>query len=106
MEGLGHNMFSVGQFCDSDLKVAFRKHSCYVRDTNGVELIKGSRGSNLYPISVEDMIKSSGNGYSLKDKNEAKIDKKNHSMICRRDSLGKSKTKHNAHQTQNYWRSS
>nr|GEW47929.1 hypothetical protein [Tanacetum cinerariifolium] len=33
------------------------KHSCYVRDTNGFDLIKGSRGSNLY--SVEDMMKSS-----------------------------------------------
>ncbi|GJT39672.1 retrovirus-related pol polyprotein from transposon TNT 1-94 [Tanacetum coccineum] len=40
VEGLGHNLFSVEQFCDSDLEVAFRKHSCYVRDTNGVELIK------------------------------------------------------------------
>nr|GEU48257.1 integrase, catalytic region, zinc finger, CCHC-type, peptidase aspartic, catalytic [Tanacetum cinerariifolium] len=59
VEGLGHNLFSVGQFCDSDLEVAFRKHSCYVRYTNGVELIKGSRGSNLYTISVEDMMKSS-----------------------------------------------
>ncbi|GJT38983.1 integrase, catalytic region, zinc finger, CCHC-type containing protein [Tanacetum coccineum] len=34
VEGLGHNMFFVGQFCDSDLEVAFRKHSCYVRDTD------------------------------------------------------------------------
>nr|GEW53635.1 hypothetical protein [Tanacetum cinerariifolium] len=34
------------------------RHSCYVRDTNGVELIKGSRGSNLYTISIEDMMKS------------------------------------------------
>nr|GEV99827.1 retrovirus-related Pol polyprotein from transposon TNT 1-94 [Tanacetum cinerariifolium] len=59
MEGLGHNLFSVGQFCDFDLEVAFRKHSCYVRDTDGVELIKGSRGSNLYTILVEDMMKSS-----------------------------------------------
>ncbi|GJV56957.1 retrovirus-related pol polyprotein from transposon TNT 1-94 [Tanacetum coccineum] len=59
VEGLGHNLFSVGQFCDSDLEVAFRKHSCYVHDTNGVELLKGSRGSNLYTISVEDMMKSS-----------------------------------------------
>ncbi|GJY58094.1 integrase, catalytic region, zinc finger, CCHC-type containing protein [Tanacetum coccineum] len=59
VEGLGHNLFSDGQFCDSNLEVAFRKHSCYVRDTNGVELIKGSRGSNLYTISVEDMMKSS-----------------------------------------------
>nr|GEX90388.1 hypothetical protein [Tanacetum cinerariifolium] len=24
VEGLGHNLFSVGQFCDSDLEVAFR----------------------------------------------------------------------------------
>nr|GEV50605.1 hypothetical protein [Tanacetum cinerariifolium] len=59
VEGLGHNLFCVGQFCDSDLEVAFRKHSCYVRDTDGDELIKGSRGSNLYTISVEDMMKSS-----------------------------------------------
>ncbi|GKD63296.1 integrase, catalytic region, zinc finger, CCHC-type containing protein [Tanacetum coccineum] len=59
VEGLGHNLFSVRQFCDSDLEVAFTKHSCYVPDTYGVELIKGSRGSNLYTISVEDMMKSS-----------------------------------------------
>ncbi|GJV91124.1 integrase, catalytic region, zinc finger, CCHC-type containing protein [Tanacetum coccineum] len=59
VEGLGHNLFSIEQFCDSDLEVAFRKHSCYVCDTDGVELIKGSRGSNLYTISVEDMMKSS-----------------------------------------------
>nr|GEY94959.1 retrovirus-related Pol polyprotein from transposon TNT 1-94 [Tanacetum cinerariifolium] len=59
VEGLGHNLFFVGQFCDSDLEVAFRKHSCYVRDTNVVDLIKGSRGTNLYTISVEDMMKSS-----------------------------------------------
>ncbi|GJT10391.1 retrovirus-related pol polyprotein from transposon TNT 1-94 [Tanacetum coccineum] len=32
VEGLGHNLFSVRQFYDSDLEVAFRKHSCYVRD--------------------------------------------------------------------------
>ncbi|GJX16209.1 retrovirus-related pol polyprotein from transposon TNT 1-94 [Tanacetum coccineum] len=59
VEGLGHNLFSVRQFCDSDFKVAFRKHSCYVHDTDGVDLIKGSRGSYLYTISVEDMMKSS-----------------------------------------------
>ncbi|GKA47643.1 retrovirus-related pol polyprotein from transposon TNT 1-94 [Tanacetum coccineum] len=59
VEGLGHNLFSVRQFFDSDLEVAFRKHSCYVRDTDGVELLRGSRGSNLYTISIEDMMKSS-----------------------------------------------
>nr|GEU32945.1 integrase, catalytic region, zinc finger, CCHC-type, peptidase aspartic, catalytic [Tanacetum cinerariifolium] len=35
------------------------KHLCVVQDTDGVELIKDSRGSNLYTISVEDMMKSS-----------------------------------------------
>nr|GEZ52103.1 copia protein [Tanacetum cinerariifolium] len=59
VEGLGYNLFSVEQFCDSDLEVAFKKHSCYVRDTDGVELIKDSCCSNLYTISVEDMMKSS-----------------------------------------------
>ncbi|GKE37403.1 integrase, catalytic region, zinc finger, CCHC-type containing protein, partial [Tanacetum coccineum] len=59
MERLRHNLFSIGQFCDSDLEVSFRKHSYYVRDVDGVELIKGNHGSNLYTIYVEDMMKSS-----------------------------------------------
>ncbi|GJZ86650.1 retrovirus-related pol polyprotein from transposon TNT 1-94 [Tanacetum coccineum] len=59
VEGLGHNLFFVRQFCNFDLEVAFRKHSCYVHNADGVELIKGSRGSNLYTISVEDMMKYS-----------------------------------------------
>ncbi|GJY11133.1 retrovirus-related pol polyprotein from transposon TNT 1-94 [Tanacetum coccineum] len=42
-----------------DLEVAFRKHTCFVRDLDGVDLIKGSRGMNLYTISVEDMMRSS-----------------------------------------------
>ncbi|GJS08767.1 retrovirus-related pol polyprotein from transposon TNT 1-94 [Tanacetum coccineum] len=32
MEELGQNLFFVGQFCDSDLEVAFRKHTCFIRD--------------------------------------------------------------------------
>ncbi|GKC12603.1 retrovirus-related pol polyprotein from transposon TNT 1-94, partial [Tanacetum coccineum] len=40
VEGIGHNLFSVGQFCDSDLEVAFRKHTCFIRDLDGVDLIK------------------------------------------------------------------
>ncbi|GJR49829.1 retrovirus-related pol polyprotein from transposon TNT 1-94 [Tanacetum coccineum] len=59
MEGLGHNLFSVGQFRGSDLEVAFRKHTCFFRDLDGVDLIKGSHGTNLYTIFVEDMMRSS-----------------------------------------------
>nr|GEW91432.1 integrase, catalytic region, zinc finger, CCHC-type, peptidase aspartic, catalytic [Tanacetum cinerariifolium] len=34
IEGLGHNLFSVGQFCDLDLEVAFKKHMCFLRNCN------------------------------------------------------------------------
>ncbi|GJX69728.1 retrovirus-related pol polyprotein from transposon TNT 1-94 [Tanacetum coccineum] len=59
VEGLGHNLFSVGQFCDSDLEVAFRKHTCFVRDVKGTDILTGSRGTNLYTISIDEMMKSS-----------------------------------------------
>ncbi|GJU84477.1 retrovirus-related pol polyprotein from transposon TNT 1-94 [Tanacetum coccineum] len=58
VEGLGHNLFSVGKFCDSDLKVAFCKHTCYIRDLEVVDLLEGSRGLNLYTLSLEDMGKA------------------------------------------------
>ncbi|GJX61586.1 hypothetical protein Tco_0294486 [Tanacetum coccineum] len=45
VEGLGHNLFFVGQFCDTDLEVAFRKHTCFVRDINGIDILKGSRST-------------------------------------------------------------
>ncbi|GJT72451.1 retrovirus-related pol polyprotein from transposon TNT 1-94 [Tanacetum coccineum] len=59
VEGLGYNLFFVGQFYDLNLEVAFRKHTCFVRYLDGVDLIKGSRGTNLYTIFVEDMMRSS-----------------------------------------------
>ncbi|GJX04718.1 retrovirus-related pol polyprotein from transposon TNT 1-94 [Tanacetum coccineum] len=59
VEGLGHNLFFVGQFCDFDLEVAFRKHACFVRDINGADILKGSHSTNLYMISIDEMMKSS-----------------------------------------------
>ncbi|GJW38845.1 hypothetical protein Tco_0064690 [Tanacetum coccineum] len=59
VEGLGYNLFSVGQLCDSNLEVAFRKHTCFVRNLKGVDLLTGSRGTNLYTFSIGDMMKSS-----------------------------------------------
>ncbi|GJX81531.1 retrovirus-related pol polyprotein from transposon TNT 1-94, partial [Tanacetum coccineum] len=55
VEGLGHNLFSVRQFYDSDLEVAFKKHSCFVRNMDGVDLLKGWRSTNLYTIFVDEM---------------------------------------------------
>ncbi|GKF25428.1 retrovirus-related pol polyprotein from transposon TNT 1-94, partial [Tanacetum coccineum] len=56
--GLGHNLFSVGQFCDADLEVAFRKNTCFIHNLEGVDLLSGSRDTNLYIISLDDMLKS------------------------------------------------
>nr|GEV63991.1 hypothetical protein [Tanacetum cinerariifolium] len=39
VEGLNHNLFSVGQFCDADFEVAFRKSTCFVRDLQGNDLL-------------------------------------------------------------------
>ncbi|GJR71614.1 integrase, catalytic region, zinc finger, CCHC-type containing protein [Tanacetum coccineum] len=59
VKGLGHNLFSVGQFCDADLEVAFRKNTCFIQNLEGVDLLSGSRDTNLYIISLDDMLKSS-----------------------------------------------
>nr|GEV78204.1 retrovirus-related Pol polyprotein from transposon TNT 1-94 [Tanacetum cinerariifolium] len=44
VEVLGHNLFSVGQFYDGDLEVAFRSNTCYVRNLPmRVETINGKK---------------------------------------------------------------
>ncbi|GKE11535.1 retrovirus-related pol polyprotein from transposon TNT 1-94 [Tanacetum coccineum] len=58
VEGLNHNLFSVGQFCDADLEVAFRKSTCFVRDLQGNDLLSGNRGSDLYTISLQETTSS------------------------------------------------
>ncbi|GJT81755.1 hypothetical protein Tco_1056097 [Tanacetum coccineum] len=54
MEGLGKNLFY-----DSNLEVAFRQHTCFIRNLEGVDLLTGSRGNNLYTLSLGDMMASS-----------------------------------------------
>ncbi|GJW22215.1 retrovirus-related pol polyprotein from transposon TNT 1-94 [Tanacetum coccineum] len=55
VEGLGHNLFLVRQFCDSDLEVAFRRNTSFVRNLEGVDLLKGNRTTNLYTINLHEM---------------------------------------------------
>nr|GEX77456.1 ribonuclease H-like domain-containing protein [Tanacetum cinerariifolium] len=59
VEGLGHNLFSVGQFYDSDLEVAFRRNACFVRNLEGVDLLSGNHTTNLYTINLHDMASAS-----------------------------------------------
>ncbi|GKF11302.1 hypothetical protein Tco_0049228 [Tanacetum coccineum] len=42
VEGLGHNLFSIGQFYDADLEVAFQKNTCFIRNLEGVDLLSRS----------------------------------------------------------------
>ncbi|GJZ71821.1 retrovirus-related pol polyprotein from transposon TNT 1-94 [Tanacetum coccineum] len=50
VEGLNHNLFSVGQFYDADLEVAFWKSRCFVRDLQGNDLLTGNRDLDFYTI--------------------------------------------------------
>nr|GFC14283.1 integrase, catalytic region, zinc finger, CCHC-type, peptidase aspartic, catalytic [Tanacetum cinerariifolium] len=63
VEGLNHNLFSVGQFCDADLEVALRKSTCFIRDLKGNDLFTCSRGTDLYSITLQS--KSSPNPICL-----------------------------------------
>nr|GFA68903.1 retrovirus-related Pol polyprotein from transposon TNT 1-94 [Tanacetum cinerariifolium] len=59
IEGLGHNLFSVGKFYDSDLEIAFRRNACFVRNLEGVDLLKGDHSTNLYTINLHVMASAS-----------------------------------------------
>ncbi|GJQ90399.1 retrovirus-related pol polyprotein from transposon TNT 1-94 [Tanacetum coccineum] len=59
VEGLGHNLFSVGQFCDKGLEVAFQKSTCFVQNEDGVDFLIGDRSSNLYTISLNEIASNS-----------------------------------------------
>nr|GEZ53470.1 integrase, catalytic region, zinc finger, CCHC-type, peptidase aspartic, catalytic [Tanacetum cinerariifolium] len=52
VEGLNYNLFSICQLCDADLEVAFRKSTCYIRDLKGNGQLLGSRGTDLYSITL------------------------------------------------------
>nr|GEY00649.1 hypothetical protein [Tanacetum cinerariifolium] len=59
VKGLGHNLFSVGQICDADLEVAFTRNTCFIRDLDAIDLLKGNRSTNLYTINLYDTASAS-----------------------------------------------
>nr|GFA43543.1 integrase, catalytic region, zinc finger, CCHC-type, peptidase aspartic, catalytic [Tanacetum cinerariifolium] len=52
-------ILGFGQFCDSDLEVAFRRNACFVINLEGVDLLKGDRSTNLYTINLHEMASAS-----------------------------------------------
>ncbi|GJY79151.1 retrovirus-related pol polyprotein from transposon TNT 1-94 [Tanacetum coccineum] len=59
VERIGHNLFFVGQFCNANMEVTFRKNTCFIWNLEGVDLLSGSIDTNLYTISLNDMLKTS-----------------------------------------------
>nr|GEZ24073.1 retrovirus-related Pol polyprotein from transposon TNT 1-94 [Tanacetum cinerariifolium] len=51
--------FIYGKFCDSNLEVAFRRNACFVRNLEGVDLLKRDRSTNLYTINLYEMASAS-----------------------------------------------
>nr|GEU44862.1 hypothetical protein [Tanacetum cinerariifolium] len=58
VEGLVYNLFYVRHFCDANLEVAFQKNTFFIRNLDGVDLLLGSRDTNLYTISFDDLLKT------------------------------------------------
>ncbi|GJY39619.1 retrovirus-related pol polyprotein from transposon TNT 1-94 [Tanacetum coccineum] len=54
-----HKQFLLEQIIDSNLEVASSKHTCFIRNLEGVDLLTGSRGDNLYTLSLGNMMASS-----------------------------------------------
>ncbi|GJV80079.1 retrovirus-related pol polyprotein from transposon TNT 1-94 [Tanacetum coccineum] len=42
-----------------NLEVAFRRNTCFIRNLEGVDLLKGNRTTNLYTINLHDMASAS-----------------------------------------------
>nr|GEX69891.1 hypothetical protein [Tanacetum cinerariifolium] len=91
VEGLGHNLFSVGQFCDSDLEVAFRQHTCFIRNLDGASKTKSwlwhRRLSHLNFGAINHLARQ-GLVWGL-----PKLKFKN-DHLCSAYAMGKSKKKH------------
>ena len=67
VQGLSHNLFSIGKFCDNDLNVNFGKHKCAFRTEEGKELLVGNRNANLYTIQLEHVKASSSSVCLISD---------------------------------------
>ncbi|GJY08666.1 retrovirus-related pol polyprotein from transposon TNT 1-94 [Tanacetum coccineum] len=88
VEGLGHNLFSVGQFCDADLEVAFRKNTCFIRNLECVDLLSGS-GRRLSHLNFGTLNKIAKDGLA-RGIPRLKFQKDH---LCSACALGKSKKK-------------
>ncbi|GKE83706.1 retrovirus-related pol polyprotein from transposon TNT 1-94, partial [Tanacetum coccineum] len=81
VEGLGHNLFFVGQFCDSNLEVAFRQHTCFICNLEGVDLLTGSRGLPKLKIEKDHLCSACAMGKSKKKPHKPKSEDTNQEKL-------------------------
>ncbi|GKC54684.1 retrovirus-related pol polyprotein from transposon TNT 1-94 [Tanacetum coccineum] len=79
VEGIRHNLFSVGQFCDADLEVAFRKNTCFIRNleakdglTRGIPRLKFQK-DHLRSACALGKSKKSSHQPKAEDTNQEKL---------------------------------
>ncbi|MCH79648.1 phytoalexin-deficient 4-2 protein [Trifolium medium] len=54
VEGLKHNLISIGQLCDDGLKVIFKPNTCEIRKSGKV-LFNGSKRKNVYVLYLDEL---------------------------------------------------
>nr|GFA19687.1 integrase, catalytic region, zinc finger, CCHC-type, peptidase aspartic, catalytic [Tanacetum cinerariifolium] len=66
VEGLNHNLFSVGQFCDGRLEVAFRQHTWHIQNRDKralnvtVRTVRTDNGTEFINKTLTDLFESVG----------------------------------------------
>nr|GEU97245.1 hypothetical protein [Tanacetum cinerariifolium] len=80
VEGLNHNLFSVGQFCDADLEVAFRKSTCFVRDLQGNDLLTEAQSSYTPCIFKEEGIEHQTSTLRTPEQNGV-VERRNRTLV-------------------------
>ncbi|GJW57530.1 retrovirus-related pol polyprotein from transposon TNT 1-94 [Tanacetum coccineum] len=80
LQAYDHESEATHQLClkvyGNYLEVAFRRNTCFVRNLEGVDLLKGNRTTNLYTINLHEMASASpiclmARATSTKSKDEA-----------------------------------
>nr|GEX28257.1 hypothetical protein [Tanacetum cinerariifolium] len=85
VEGLGHNLFSVRQFCDLDLEVAFCQQTCFIRNLNGVDLLTARqvlvRGLLKFKFEKDHLFSACAMGKSKKKSHKPKFEDTNQEKL-------------------------
>nr|GEW87789.1 hypothetical protein [Tanacetum cinerariifolium] len=83
---LNHNLFSIGQFCDVDLEVTFRKSTCFVRDLQAPMFsVRTDRGTKFLNKTLNVFLKEEGIEHQISTartpEQNGVVKRRNHTMV-------------------------